>query len=69
MPFVKGKSGNPSGRQKGRVKTTIKRRIEKILEKNLTKIEEEMAAATPMERRAFFLDLTRVLTPQQKQLT
>jgi len=68
MAFKKGISGNPKGREKGRVKTTIKKRIEKILEKNLDKIEFEMEKASPEERRCFFIDLTRVLTPHQKQL-
>ncbi|TKC01233.1 DUF5681 domain-containing protein [Pedobacter cryotolerans] len=68
MPFKKGNSGNPDGRPKGRVKTSIKKRIEKLLEKNLPTIEAEMENASPEERRCFFIDLTRVLTPQQKHL-
>jgi hypothetical protein len=61
--FQPGQSGHPSGRPPR--KKPIKQRIEHLLQSNLDKIEQEIEAASPEERRDFFVKLVGVFSSSQ----
>jgi len=59
MTFIKGQSGNPDGRPAK--KKPIKVRTEALLQETLDQVSQEIKAATPEERRSFFINLAGVV--------
>lgn len=72
MPFVKGKSGNPSGRSKGATNKTsnrVKALCEKLITSNYSQIEKEFKGLTGKEKLNAFTALLPYVLPKLQSTT